>query len=492
MTKETGVFYAALSKAQILNTVPSGLFLVDQNRHIVYWNPEAERLTGYTAAEVVGQHCSVLEGIECGTGCGLFDTGAPEKPIMAMECRIRTKSGAALIISKNIDLLRLRGRVVGGIETFIDITAPKQLEQKLRCQQRKLEQTVADRTAALQEERSRLRSILDSMTDMAYIVTADYRIDFFNKAMADHFGIPSGACCYRTIHGIEDPCRECPMAAVRAGRTVIEERQFVQDGQTYEVIHSPVQGVDGEIQKLAVCRDITSRKELEEQLKESNQQLDAFVHTVSHDLRSPLTPILGYAEFLRDNYRDQLDERGLDLVEEIHSQGHRILRMVEDLLELSQVGHAERPEKPIKTRRVVNQILKENAAEVRDKQIRITIADLPDLRIPESLLSQLFSNLVLNAIRYGCDRGGAIEITGNADSKTTTFAVIDHGPGIDDTEAERVFKIFYRGRQAAGVPGSGIGLATVAKIVRLFDGEVTVKQTPGGGCTMQVVFPVAN
>ena len=163
-----------LSKDQILKTIPSGLFLVDDQRNIVYWNSEAERITGYSSSEVVGQNCSILEGIECGRGCGLYDAGTPEKPIIGAECEIHTKTGQKIVINKNIDFLRLDGEVIGGIETFIDVTTQKELEGKLRVHSEQLEELVKSRTSALQEERAGLRSILDGMTDMAYIVTRGF------------------------------------------------------------------------------------------------------------------------------------------------------------------------------------------------------------------------------------------------------------------------------------------------------------------------------
>ena len=112
----------------------------------------------------------------------LIDVSSPKKPIIGAECNIRAKTGQKIVINKNIDFLHYEGEVLGGIETFIDITFQKEQEEKLRLHSEQLEETIESRTAALQEERSRLRSILDGMTDMAYIVTADLRIDFFNKA----------------------------------------------------------------------------------------------------------------------------------------------------------------------------------------------------------------------------------------------------------------------------------------------------------------------
>ena len=114
-------FLDILSLQQVLRTIPSGLFLVDLEQRIVHWNAEAERITGYAAAEVLGQHCSFLSGIPCGRRCGLYDASV-HKPIIGTPCSVRTRSGRRIILSKNVDCLRDdAGRIVGGIESFIDI-----------------------------------------------------------------------------------------------------------------------------------------------------------------------------------------------------------------------------------------------------------------------------------------------------------------------------------------------------------------------------------
>ena len=101
---------------------PTGLILVDTEMRIVYWNAEAERITGYSAEEAVGQHCSFLDGIPCGKRCGLFEV-ASEKPITCVTCSVLHRNGTRISLSKNVDLLRnAEGEVIGGIEAFVDIS----------------------------------------------------------------------------------------------------------------------------------------------------------------------------------------------------------------------------------------------------------------------------------------------------------------------------------------------------------------------------------
>ena len=478
-----------LERDQLLETMPSGLFLVDCEQIIVHWNREAERITGYSAEEVVGQHCSFLEGVECGTGCGLYDEDSPEKPVIGNNCRIRGKDGNLIYICKNIDLLRHDGKIIGGIESFIDTTEQKTLEEVLRQHSEDLETTVLKRTLALEEERTRLRSVLDSMTDLAYIVSTDFRISFINLALRDKVGQVEGELCYRALHNEEAPCNNCPLDKVTAGESVHEERIFSKTGRTYELIHTPLFSSSGDPQKLAVCRDVTDRNEANERLIETNRQLDSFVYTVSHDLRSPLTPIIGFAEFLQNEYRDRLDKQGLDLLAEIESQGNRMLKLMEDLLQLSRVGHIAPPDEPVDTTAIMQKVLNDMASEIAEKQIVISTSPMPKLRIPESLIDEIFSNLLRNALRYGCTKGGTIDILGKEADGQISLQIIDYGPGISDKDKPRVFDVFYRGADVKELPGTGIGLATVQKIVREYSGKIELIDTPGGGCSILLKFP---
>jgi len=489
MTLNQGQLLEALSKELILATIPSGLFLVDEKRHVVYWNREAERITGYSSSEIVGQHCSILEGIECGRGCSLYDNGTPEKPVIGAECHISTKAGQKIIINKNIDFLRLNGEVVGGIETFVDVTSHNELEEKLRIHNEHLEDAVKTRTSELQEERTQLRSILDGMTDMAYIVTADLRIDFFNKAMENIYGARSGKKCYAVIHERETPCQNCPWGKIITG-SIVEERSFKQNNRTYEVIHSPVHGTRGEIQKLAVCRDISERNEAAKKLLEVNKQLDSFAHTVSHDLRSPLTGVACYTELIKEQYGEVLKGDGMDMLATVEAQAKRMLHIIDDMLCFSTADHVEPTNIPVNTNEIVRQVLLDNRFETDKKDVFITVSDLPKVKVPETLLYEMMSNLLLNAVRYGCEHGGEVEICGYADATQKSISVVDHGPGIPDQERKSVFDVFVRGSTAGSSQGTGIGLATVSKIIERFNGKVFLEGTPGGGCTFKVTFPV--
>lgn len=230
-------------------------------------------------------------------------------------------------------------------------------------------------------------------------------------------------------------------------------------------------------------RDISERKEAEEKLEASNRELEAFVYTVSHDLRTPLTPIIGYAEFLSETYRDQLDDQAISCLTEISSSGNKMHKLMEDLLELAKIGQLDMPREPVDAGDVVDEVLEALAQQIVRAEVQITVTTLPMIRLPRTLLYQIFSNLISNAIHYAGKQGSPIEIGGECHADSLSLYVRDHGPGIPSTEREHVFEAFYRGSSARDSAGSGVGLATVQKIARLYGGKARVEETPGGGAT---------
>jgi signal transduction histidine kinase len=267
---------------------------------------------------------------------------------------------------------------------------------------------------------------------------------------------------------------------------VRRERELARTGRIYEVVHTPVRSPDGTLSKLAVFRDITERKEAEEKLRETNRELDAFVYTVSHDLRAPLTPIIGYAEYLLEN-SSRFDPEEREILTEIERQGQRMYGLMEDLLALSRVGQVDAPEEPVDAEGVVRDVLQQLSAEINAADVQVRIGSLPPVLVPETLLLNLFSNLIGNALRYA---GGhcRIEVDGRHAGANVVYFVRDFGPGISAKEAQRIFDPFYRGGTSAGTTGTGIGLATVRKIARLYGGRAWVERTPGGGATFCVEF----
>ena len=479
-----------ISLEQALTTIPSGLFVVDTEMHIVYWNPAAERITGYSAEEAVGQHCSFLRGIPCEERCGLFHSDTP-KPIIGGRCTIITKSGKTTQLIKNMEFLRdADGEIIGGIESFNDLSQQYALEESLREQATTLEVRVKERTEELKKSEKRFRIVLDNMDDMAYIANEDLKLTFMNRAMLESFGDRVGESCHEVLHNEQTHCSWCPMDKVFKNRTVRDERKLGRHERTYEIVHTPLPAEDGIRQKLAVCRDITQRKKTEDDLKEANRELDAFAHSISHDLRGILAPVVTYMDFLSITYSEVFDDQILQILGEVERQSERAIALLDDLLDLAQVSHVKAGDNPTEVNMIVNEVVRELTLNNEDS-LEIIAENLPQTWLPETLVYQIFINLLSNANHYVPRESGAIEVGSWDENKSTTYFVRDFGPGVPAKERETIFDIFSRGKRAKGQRGTGVGLAIVRKIALRCMGQAWVEQTPGGGATFCISLPKA-
>jgi signal transduction histidine kinase len=208
-------------------------------------------------------------------------------------------------------------------------------------------------------------------------------------------------------------------------------------------------------------------------------ELDAFAHTVSHDLRSPLTPIIGYVQFIQEQYSAELPPEVNEMLSEVLSQGERMHLMLEDLLTLATVGKVDSPSMPVSGEEVIKDILMRFPCGQSSVGEVVTVSGLPDMLISKTLYLQILDNLVGNALQYA--GGRQIEVSGERKGSVVLLKVRDHGSGIPDEEKTKIFELFYRGVTGRKFSGTGIGLATVKKIAKIHNGLAWVEDAPGGG-----------
>jgi len=226
-------------------------------------------------------------------------------------------------------------------------------------------------------------------------------------------------------------------------------------------------------------RHIAERKLVE-------KELEAFVYTVSHDLRTPLSAIIGYADLLYDQCQNSLDEQALNCLTKISSSGEMMALLMDDLLEFATVGKTLDLIESQDTSKVVNEVVYSLSDQISRAEVGVEIGDLPVVQVSKTLLFQVFDNLIGNAIRYGCKPGDVIEVGGERREDKVCLYVRDHGLGIPTDERDRIFEAFFRGTTGEDKKGTGIGLATVKKIAKRCGGEAWAEETPGGGATFFV------
>ncbi|MFH1209130.1 MAG: ATP-binding protein [Candidatus Omnitrophota bacterium] len=212
------------------------------------------------------------------------------------------------------------------------------------------------------------------------------------------------------------------------------------------------------------------------ELARSNQELELFAAKAAHDLQSPLATILGFAELLRDKYRDS-DDEAKDFTDRIIGTVNRTIVFIRALLNYASVKKPETSQPPLALEKVVKEVIKDFHFLILQKKAEVICNPLPVLSINPGLAGLLFQNLIGNAMKY-CEREPRIHISAVRKGKEWLFSIQDNGIGIPEEFRERVFLMFEKLATRQKYPGSGIGLATCQKIVERYGGRIWVESPP--------------
>jgi len=221
--------------------------------------------------------------------------------------------------------------------------------------------------------------------------------------------------------------------------------------------------------------------------QESNKELNAFTYSVSHDLKAPLRAISGFAEIISSRHRADLNEQGQHYFDNIVEASRQLERLINDLLSYSRIGQRVIKLQPVNLQEVMGRINLQLAPQLEEAAAELIIADnLPTVLGDETLLHQIFLNLLDNAILYR--REGIklqIEVNWHRNGQHAIVTVQDNGIGIAEEFQNKIFQIFQR-LHSDETPGSGIGLAIVKKATQLLGGEITIESTVDQGSTFSV------
>lgn len=240
--------------------------------------------------------------------------------------------------------------------------------------------------------------------------------------------------------------------------------------------------------------EVATRKKAEEALKESNDELEAFSYSVSHDLRAPVRAMQGFARVLLEDYGEDLDDAARDYLDRIVAGACRMDTLIQDLLVYSRLGHTELSLGPISLKQLVNEIVRQIAPDVEAKKAEIRVADeLPEVVANKMALGQALENLITNGLKFIPEgRTPTVRIEAETIGKLVRLWIIDNGIGIPEEHHSRIFRVFERLHTADTYPGTGIGLAIVRKGVERMNGRVGLESTPGQGSRFWIELPAAT
>jgi len=249
---------------------------------------------------------------------------------------------------------------------------------------------------------------------------------------------------------------------------------------------------------IGTTRDITERKEAElernrrlEAEREAARLRDAFIGVVSHELRTPITTIFGGTRVLSRRWQAmKADERDA-LLGDVSDEADRLYRMVEDLLVLTRVerGMLDVGDEPVALRPLVERIVASEQARTPDVAFEAVVpADLPSAQGEEMYVEQVLRNLLSNAAKYG-GPGSRVTVEAAAEDGAVVLRVLDAGPGIPASEAERIFELFYRSPSTAPtVAGAGIGLFVCRQLAIAMGGSIRARSRSGGGACLELML----
>jgi two-component system NtrC family sensor kinase len=402
----------------------------------------------------------------------ILDEGAPQK--------IKT---SYLVHSLLYVPLRARGRTIGvlGVDN-------RKAGRSLTKEDMTVVMAMADYAAIAIEnarlynrseaERVKLETILTQTEDGVIVVDPENRLLLINRTAAEAFEASDPQLGRSLVETLDHPQI---LALVRApGRAPRREEIELKDGRVVNAQRTPIDGVG----QAVVMQDITHLKELDRIKSE-------FVTTVSHDLRSPLTAILGYVDLI--GRTGEVSEQQREFIQRVRTSVEHITALISDLLDLGRIeagldSARETTPLPVLARYAVETL--RGAAEHRQLTLETELPeDLPMVNGDPIRLRQMIANLLENAIKY-TPPGGRVRIEALAEADQVILRIVDSGPGIPPAEQPYLFDKFFR---ASNIPedvaGTGLGLSIVKSIVDSHDGRIWVESALGKGSRFTVVLP---
>jgi len=489
---------------RIVETIPDGIMIVDREGAISYANSSAERILGLTRATITERSYNDPKWKIASVDGGPFpDEDLPFSRVMTssqavygVEHAIVYPDGRRIILSINATpMYDAQSELAGMIASVTDITEHKRAEETIEASER------------------RLSLIFDTVSDVIFLLSVEpedcYRFASVNPTFLAVTGLkPERVIGKRIEEVLPETARALVISkykqAILENKTVRwEEVSAYPTGTLYgEVAVTPAWDAAGVCTHLiGSVHDITEIRRAEEEIRKLNQELEqrvaertaqlqtankdleSFSYSVSHDLRAPLRAISGFAEIIARRHRASLNEEGQHYFDNIVQASERMGHLIDDLLNYSRIGRGAVRRGTISLRDVLAHLVKDFAARLKDIGGVLEIAnDLPTVIGDKTLLNQVFTNLLENALTYRKpDTPSRISITSQTENKAVIIRVSDNGIGIPTEYHEKIFNIFQRLHSEDDYPGTGIGLATVKKSVELLGGDVWVESEVGRG-----------
>jgi len=489
----------------VLDSIPVRVFWKDRNSVYLGCNRLFANDTGLGSTEqIIGKDDFSMAWKEQAELYRLDDKKAIEEGLERTnyEEPQTAPDGSRLVLrTSKVPLRDTNGNVLGILGCYEDITERKQIEEELQVHRHRLEEVVRERTREVQLQAQIINQIHDSVvsTDLDGIITS------WNKGAETLFGYSAKEAIGKPVSFVypeeqhEYLQQQVIVPLKNKGEHETEVTMRRKDGNDFPAMLSLSMLHDEKgaaVGMIGYSLDITARKKAEAELlkqadalEATNQELGAFSYSVSHDLRAPLRAIDGFSQLLLDDYADSLDEAGKDHLRRVRAAAQRMAELIDALLDLSRVSRRELQHETVDISAVADSVSRKLKEHEPARSVKVTIE--PGLKAEGDgrLLEMVLDNLIGNAWKYTARLDEAeIEVGSSNDGKETVFYVRDNGAGFDMQYADRLFGAFQR-LHGTEFEGTGIGLATVLRIVKRHGGRVWGEGEPGKGATFYFTLP---
>lgn len=478
----------------LLKAAVDAIVIMGQDQRIQAFSKAAEKLFGYSQDEVLGANVTILmpepfRSVHAGYVDRYLHTG--EKRIIGQgrEIQARRKDGSTFPAYLSV------GEGTSEGETFFvgilhDLSREKDTFRRVR----------------------ELAAIVDSTGDAVIGQTLDGIVTYWNKGAQELYGYSAGETIGRDIAELTVPDEKLDEfheinARIGGGEGVVRVEAVRRDKSGKRLVVSltvsPILDAGAKVTGASViARDITARRQAEKAqaearraAEESNRVKSDFLSIVSHELRTPLTIILGNISLLTDHQNMPAPSEAAGIAQDIEDSANQLLALINDLLDISdmEAGQAQLRLTPVQAEELMLEVAQAAEIMAAHKGLEVVCRFEPVEVLADPLrLKQALVNLVENAVKFTAS--GTITLSVESTGAKVLFQVSDTGTGIPDENVGRIFDAFHQGDSSStrAVPGTGLGLTIVKRVVELHGGAVNVESEPGVGSTFTIALPLGQ
>lgn len=462
----------SLAAPSILETMDDSLLLAGSDGKIIAANPASHKLLGYAEAELVGMELEGLLTADADDAASAPQSILAAEHISSRRTALLGKGGESIPVMLAASQVREDNETLGVVITAHDMR----------------DHVAAER--ALRDSEERYRTLVDNAL-VGIGIHQELRMVFANREFHRMLGYAPGEIIGMPIADLVHPDRrEAIVTRARRRQAGYDEPNtyeiplLTKAGTTlWAMISNAVVEHAGRVATLITVAD-TSDSRARRELEKTNMELESFSSSVSHDLRSPLRSIEGFSQALLEDYGDSLDETGRDYLHRIRAASERMDQLLADLLRLSRLSGGEMRDELVDLSHLVHELADELRAREPDRQVEFVIADDVAVEGDRLLLRAAMDNLLRNAWKFTSKHARAtIEFGVIRQEGEPVYFVRDDGAGFDMRYAHKMFAPFQRLHGADEFEGTGIGLATVQRIVHRHGGRIWAEGEVEHGAT---------